>query len=68
LPDGWRHWRDFERALELAGKNIFPSDAEALEADRGEYIGFIRAVARRTSAEGENLYDPCVGVRHGVDG
>ncbi|MDZ7665663.1 MAG: hypothetical protein U5K27_10115 [Desulfotignum sp.] len=27
LPDGWRLWRDFETALEMAGKSIFPSDA-----------------------------------------
>ena len=67
LPDGWRHWRDFERALELSGKGIFPSDAEALEADLGRYIGLIRAIARRTEAPTENLYDPCIGVRFGVD-
>lgn len=68
LPDGWRHWRDFSRALEAAGKNVFPSDVEALAADRGRYLGFVRAVARRSGHEVENLYDSAVGIRAGVDG
>ena len=67
LPDGWRHWRDFERALELAGKQVFPSDAEALERDEGRTIGFVRAIARRTAEPGENLYDPAIGLKAGVD-
>ncbi len=68
LPEGWRHWRDFERAIELSGKAIFPSDAEALDRDRGEYLGLVRITARRTEDEGEDLYDPSLGVRFGVDG
>ena len=67
LQDGWRHWRDFEKALEIAGKNIFPSDAEALHSDQGRYIGFIRAIAKRTEANSMNLYDPAIGARVGVD-
>jgi len=67
LPDGWRHWRDFENALEAAGKNLFPSDAEALEQDKGEFIGFLRMVAKRNDMLDENLYDPSLGERVGVD-
>jgi cyclopropane fatty-acyl-phospholipid synthase-like methyltransferase len=67
LVEGWRHWRDFERVLETTGKNVFPSDAEALEADQGRYVGFVRAVAERTDSEAVNLYDSAVGVRAGVD-
>jgi len=66
-PEGWRHWRDFERALELAGKSVFPSDAEALDHDRGRFLGFHRLIARRAETETENLYDPGLGVRAGVD-
>jgi SAM-dependent methyltransferase len=66
-PDGWRHWRDFERALELAGKSLFPSDAEALDRDQGQYIGLHRLCGRRTEFGEENLYDPSLGVRVGVD-
>jgi cyclopropane fatty-acyl-phospholipid synthase-like methyltransferase len=67
LRDGWRHWRDFEKALEIAGKSTFPSDAEALDSDQGRWIGFIRAIAKRTEANSMNLYDPAIGARVGVD-
>ncbi len=68
LPDGWRHWHDFELAVEASGKSPFPSDAEALAVDQGEFIGFVRAVGKRTDWMAENLYSPYVGVRCGVDG
>ncbi|WP_084301980.1 SAM-dependent methyltransferase [Desulfonatronovibrio hydrogenovorans] len=67
LKDGWRHWRDFEAALELSGKNIFPSDAHALDQDQGQYIGFIRARAQRTWVESFNLYDSSTGIQVGID-
>jgi SAM-dependent methyltransferase len=61
LPDGWRHWRDFERAVEAAGKNIFPSVAESLDRDAGRFLGFVRLVAERTpKASGMNLYHPAL--------
>lgn len=65
--DGWRHWRDFERAIELSGKGFFPSDVEALERDQGRFLGFHRLVARRSTAVEENLYDPGLGLRVGVE-
>jgi len=67
LEDGWRHWRDFERALDLSGKAIFPSDVESLERDGGDTIGFVRTLARRGGSESLNLLDPSIGVRFGVD-
>jgi cyclopropane fatty-acyl-phospholipid synthase-like methyltransferase len=67
LPDGWRHWRDFEKALEFSGKSVFPSDAETLDSDHGRYIGFVRAIARRTEVSTMNLYDPAIAARIGVD-
>jgi SAM-dependent methyltransferase len=66
-PDGWRHWRDFERVLEQTGKSVFPSDAEALDRDGGRFLGLLRLIARRTDTGGYNLYDPALGVRAGVD-
>ena len=58
LPDGWKHWRDFEIALEEAGKNRFPSVAEALETDQGQYITFARLVGtRKEGITPINLYD-----------
>lgn len=68
MPDGWRHWRDFERAIEISGKGVFPSVAEALDNDQGRYIGFVRATARASGRLDDNLYDPAIGVRVGVDG
>ncbi len=67
LADGCRHWCDFERALEASGKGLFPSDAEALEKDGGRFIGFVRARARRCVLSVENLYDPTIGLRFGLD-
>ena len=59
MPDGWKLWRDFEIELERAGENRFPSAAEALDADQGRYIGFVRLVGtRKEGAESMNLYDP----------
>ncbi len=59
MSDGWRHWRDFEAALEEAGKNQFDSVAEALDTDRGRYLGFIRLVGdRKEGSTPANLYDP----------
>lgn len=66
-PDGWRHWASFERAIEASGRGIFPSDAEALERDAGRTIGFVRLLAERTGAGGENLYDASLGVKAGAD-
>lgn len=67
LPDGCRHWADFERALEMSGKGFFPSCAEALERDADATLGFVRIVAARTGADTENLYDASLGARLGID-
>ena len=66
MPDGWRHWRDFELALEQTGHSPFPSDAEALTKDGGEYIGLVRLVARRNDTQAMNLYDPHIMHRMGI--
>ena len=67
LENGWQHWHDFEKAIEASGKSVFPSDAEALAKDGGQYIGFVRALARRTGDAGENLYNPNIGADYGID-
>ena len=43
LPDGWRLWLDWHRAI--APDNA--AEISALEEDRGRYMGYVRAVARR---------------------
>jgi cyclopropane fatty-acyl-phospholipid synthase-like methyltransferase len=47
MPDGWRAWLQWQEAVAAARADHFPSDTETLDADRGEYIGFVRMVARR---------------------
>ena len=47
LPDGCRLWLQFERTTVVAGANRFPSYEEALEADDGRYLAFIRMVGRK---------------------
>jgi SAM-dependent methyltransferase len=47
LEEGWRWWLKFEKACVEAGTNAFSSEVETLEADAGEYIGFVRIVASR---------------------
>jgi SAM-dependent methyltransferase len=43
LPDGWRLWLDWQRAV--APDNAV--EIQALEADAGRNLGYVRAVARR---------------------
>ena len=43
LADGWQRWLDWHKV-------IAPDNAEeiqALEADRGSYLGYVRMVGRR---------------------
>ena len=65
-PDGWRHWRDFESAIEKSGNSIFPSCAEALDKDGGRYLGFVRMTAQRNDVKGFNAYDPNIGELMGI--
>ena len=43
MADGWRMWRDWH--LAIAPDNA--AEIGALEADRGEYLGYVRMVGRR---------------------
>jgi ubiquinone/menaquinone biosynthesis C-methylase UbiE len=53
LEDGYQYWAKQEKALELAGRGIFPSVEETLLNDAGKYIGFVRIVARKVKAKTE---------------
>jgi SAM-dependent methyltransferase len=56
LPDGWRLWRDWQ--LAIASDNL--AEIQALEADRGSYLGYVRLVGRRRA--GVQLDEPIVSV------
>jgi len=51
LEEGYKHWAIQEKAMDLAGMNIFPSVEETLLKDAGDYIGFVRIVARKHREE-----------------
>ncbi|HVS40318.1 MAG TPA: methyltransferase domain-containing protein [Gemmataceae bacterium] len=46
LPDGWRLWLEWHRTL--CPDNI--AEIKAVEADAGRFLGYVRAVGRRTDA------------------
>ena len=43
MPDGWQQWLAWQRAV--APQN--QAEIDALEADRGEYLGYVRLIGRR---------------------
>lgn len=48
LADGWALWLQWKRARKAVGDTSpgLDSDIQVLEADRGQYMGFVRMVAR----------------------
>ena len=45
MPEGWQAWLDWQRAV--APENS--TEIEAVQADRGRFIGYVRLVGRRRS-------------------
>lgn len=56
LADGWRLWKDWH--LAIAPENL--KEIQALELDRGHYLGYVRVVGRRQS--GVPLEDPVISI------
>lgn len=56
LPDGWRFWSDWQRVV--ASDNTV--EIQALEADRGSHLGYVRLVGRRRLEA--RLDEPIVSV------
>ena len=55
MPDGWRLWLEWQRTVSPDNS----VEIEALEADAGRFLGYVRAVARRTELE---LEEPIVSL------
>ena len=55
MPDGWQRWLDWHRVI--APDNAV--EIRALEADRGDYLGYVRLVGRRLAP---TLEDPIVSL------
>ena len=45
MPDGWKVWLDWQKVVAPDNR----PEIEALEADRGDYLGYVRVVGRRRS-------------------
>jgi cyclopropane fatty-acyl-phospholipid synthase-like methyltransferase len=43
MPDGWRVWADWQRAASPDNK----AEIEAIDADRGRCLGYVRVIGRR---------------------
>ena len=43
MPDGWQRWLDWQRVVAPDNE----AEIKALEADRGNYLGYVRLVGRR---------------------
>jgi len=51
MPDGCKHWLQYEQACDEAGTLMFPSEAEILQRDAGRYLALIRMVARKKNGD-----------------
>jgi SAM-dependent methyltransferase len=56
MPDGWQRWLDWQRVV-CPGNT---TEIQALEADAGRYLGYVRAVGRRQP--GVTLDEPIVSI------
>lgn len=56
MPDGWQLWRDWHKTV--APENEV--EIRALDADRGDYLGYVRLVARRRADV--HLEEPLVSI------
>ena len=56
MPGGWQLWLDWHKA-EFPGNEV---EIKALEADRGNYLGYLRIVGRRQGCA--KLSDPIVSL------
>jgi hypothetical protein len=55
MPEGWRVWLDWHRIIAPDNK----PEIEALEADAGRFLGYVRVAARRTDL---SLTEPLVTI------
>ena len=56
MPDGWQLWLDWHRAIAPDNE----TEIKAIESDRGDYLGYVRLVARRRGQA--KLEDPIVSM------
>ena len=54
MPDGWKLWLDWQRAVAPANA----TEIRAIEEDRGRFMGYVRVVGRRGEAKLEDYCWP----------
>ncbi len=49
LPNGWKFWLDWENARHFVNQNDpgLESDIQVLQTDQGDYMGFVRLIAKK---------------------
>src|SRR5262249_39805132 len=56
MPDGWQLWLDWHRLIAPGNE----AEIQALEADRGNYLAYVRLVGHRRAEA--NLEEPIVSI------
>ena len=56
MPDGWQLWLDWHKVVAPDNR----AEIKALEADQGNYLGYIRLMGRRQG--GVKLAEPIVSL------
>lgn len=56
LPEGWQFWLDWHKIIAPDNE----AETRALEADRGQYLGYVRITGSRPA--GEELPEPIEAV------
>lgn len=55
IPDGWKLWLEWEAIRKGAGFSGFPSDAETISEDAGEYLGFVLFIIKTRPRNNSDL-------------
>ncbi|HKP03287.1 MAG TPA: methyltransferase domain-containing protein [Chthoniobacterales bacterium] len=56
MPEGWREWREWQRTI--CPENA--TEIQAVEADAGNYLGYVRVIGRRSA--GAKLEEPIASM------
>ena len=60
MPEGWQHWLEWQNII--APENL--PEIRALQADRGDYLGYVRTIARRRAGVRLNEVTSSVGTNY----
>jgi cyclopropane fatty-acyl-phospholipid synthase-like methyltransferase len=55
IPEGWKLWLEWEQIRDGGGFSGFPSDAETISEDAGEYLGFVLFILKTRQRKKSDL-------------